>query len=393
MSRDRKDKYQDLLALLEKEGRYGVLKWVREEADLQDRRAVAKEFFGEMVRCGDDKGAAAAVNWIMQATEDIHLVPLLGDDMTGPYVKNVDAVEHGVDRDRAGEAMGLWDFLPDSRDEKVRVPINGDRDTELRSVDAPAFPVTKRTLLMEIVRRWRKTDDEEEADRLFDFLCGLKLKHAEDRELLEKTVREEGTIGYLDDNGRITMPFPPQRAARHFLELMRRKLEKGSRYRCEFTGLARLLSIAWIRNGKEDQRMNWMRAVLPMFASSDAAFDALQGCASELAALDAKVEVLLKELKGNSPFNSCRIRVRYGRGREVTVSIEFPSATFNGFFATSNTGQFDANRAHDRFEALVGRTRQWREETGERIRVILEMTVPNEHKPDELKFSRSRVIE
>ncbi|MEA3249047.1 MAG: hypothetical protein U9Q03_01670 [Patescibacteria group bacterium] len=395
MSWNRKEKYQDLLAMLRKERRYGVLRCLGGENGLHSRQTRMVSLFTDAVKAGDDEGAATAACWVMQATEDIHFLPLVGENGEKPRGEEDRAARITVDQGRAGEARDLWSYLPDKRDKEIRIPVNEDYDMERRVVDAPAMLGTKKLLLTEIVRRWRETKDEEEADKLFAFLIELHPRFKEDRDMQLELMRKEGTR-----NG-----FPPERAARHYLELSER-FPVGANVTID--EISRLLSIAWIRNSTDTQRTQFMRAVMPVIefskAEPDPVFVFLAKTAEKVAEIARQVELLKRKINPDR-WSKPVLKIEYLFDRRMTrkaeqvprlkvrLTVEYSRGDFSAFFATSGQEQFKEEKAHEKFGELKGLVKEWQDTEGiEFCPVILELVVPNKYKPEEPTFRRETTI-
>lgn len=393
----RNQKYQDLMALLSAQKRYGVLRCVRGEAGLHSRQTTMVSLFYDAVKAGDDEGALVAAQWVMKATDDIHLLPLLDDKgVLGSGEKKKEA-EDAASRNREGEARALWKSLPEKREGRVRVQIAED-DSEWQKADFPAMLETRKFLLTQVVRRWRETKDEGEADQLFAWLCDLKFSFSEERNLLLSVVREEGT----------KRGFPPERAARQHLELT-----SDPRYRAShdttLSEVARLLAIAWIRNSTDTQRVQFMHAVLPVMEFSksapDPVFALLNATAENLAGLARKVKILKENINPNHSWSGPKVTVAYlfARGMkskpgrkakfEVALTVEYGQRDFWGYSGTASQGMFKEEKAHEKFEELKGLVKAWQDTNGSgTCPVALKMVVPNKYKPEEPVFRRETTI-
>jgi hypothetical protein len=398
MSWDKHGKYEDLEALLAKEGRYGSLQYLPERNDLAGRKTAMVSLFRRASKADDDSGAAAAMRYVMQAIEDIHLKPHV--NVNGSLCTRLaSAAIVRVGHDKAVEAMDLLIRLPRKRDKEVWVPINEDRDMEQRVVEAPALTETKKLLLAEIIRQWHETKDESEADGLFSFLCGLRFDYGGDRDMLVGLMREQGSRGKISSTGRVSVSLLPERAARNYL-VRKQRNPRENPYGMGQDELAKTLAMAWIRNSDDKRRVNWIRAVVPAFGCSDAVFDALADKAGILAGIDREVVKFRGELNPVIGFDG-KMEVSYSffgpRDQKERVAVRL-SVRFGekdralvGYVSASRAHEFNQENAHRKFEEIKEKAKEKRAAIDCSL-MELEMVVTGGLEGGETVFRRNCII-
>ncbi len=363
--------YRSVRSFLQEKGHWAELRLLEGE---QPRSCAVTlwSLFCRAAEDGDDESSVRMFTWLMHATDDIYFLPLLGENDVLPHSEEVNAAKDAASKARSLEAMGSWRVLP---------------TTEVQA-DYPALLKTKKYLLTEIVGRWRQTEDEEEADQLFDFLIGLKLNSVKERDIFQTVVRENGT----------NTGFPPARAARHYLnltrqcslELLRRNYGPDS----HLSEFAKMLSIAWIRNSTYDQRARAMLVAMPVHDSSDEAAEALGEISQFIAEVAVAVEVLKKQVKLQYSAVGPKLSARYSvsGSHNVELTVEFPSRwnNLNSYLMNSKRWQFDENKAHDKFDELVELVQKWREEHSDHaIRLVM---LARHNDDQDLVYQRERMI-
>lgn len=322
----------------------------------------------------DDEQIAQYFLWIMKALADNEFVPLLEQTKDMIFLPSTEEVYAAMVRARTArtaKAMELYPLLPEVKTEKVHQKYDDDPYT----VGKPTLLETKKTILTEITRWWRETKDEEEADRLFDFLISVEgkmnkgiLTREEDKKIIHEAIRA------ATDHG-----FSPNRLVRCFLKIVPPGTPEHKTHSRE---IARMLAVAWARNSELDRLSLHFCNTNPLCDCSPAAFNFIGSIASDVVALDRAARKLKLAIH---PEGS------YLREIPGDIDIGYPTISSLRLAITIKSDDcFEENTGHDYFLKAEKHVKQWKKDHS-LISVHLSLKVNSKHDKKQL-FSRERTI-
>lgn len=307
-----------------------------------ERTEEIEQMFLAAARHHADKTAFQYCEWLLRAIDDVELLPLLTEErgeQVLPYGRVAEEAKRRARATRASRAMKLYVKLPSAKGEKDKVPT---------------LIETKRALLNEITTWWQETKDEDEADRIFEFLRGLPVWR-----------EEETKLGRFDLIRKATSTaFPVARLERHLLRLVvgcrtSHLEEKGDE-------IAQILAIGRARNTNVGKTAWDIRVTQPLKECSEAAWPLLESYAAVVAAFDAEVRELLDIMYKKDPFGGGRSLWLNlgGQGYSGALQITYPAL---GELLVDITLKLAWNShpdeawVDDRFDEVKEQIRKWRE--------------------------------
>jgi hypothetical protein len=270
----------------------------------------------------DDQSAVRYFGMWMHATDDALLEPFTkpakdGCVIEGSWKEIVEAQAAAISN-RAESAERAW----------YKMPHVGD----------PILLETREAILTEIAYQWRGTLDEEEADKLFDFLTCAAPMHKEEYKIL---------IGVLR---KITNPsFSPERLTRHFLRYYRRQNRMSE--------IANVLAIGRTRNALD--LANEISLVQYLHGCSDAAFRFAEEFVSNIGLLDRAALVLHRTVQSEWERRGDREDDGILQGR---VEVDFQSLDTLTLTIHQRHNKEDVQDwGHGQFELARARVQSWKE--------------------------------
>lgn len=286
--------------------------------------------FERAVAYHDDESAQKFARLIFWALEDAEFVPILSEEPGSRYLPHGDRVDEAIQRAQravAQKAMELWEKTPTH----IKEP-----DRHLSTWrDIPTLPETKKTLLAEVVERWRKTGEETEADQLFNFLVGLRSSFPKERGMFEDVIRKA-----------TDQSFPVVRLTRHIIATALRPGPDEE--------TLRILAIARARNGRLESLALEISAVEPLNGCSPAAYALARTLLAQVAELDRAAESLEARLRqewgscrpwlpGYSVSGTPKVSYSFHGPIEVCLNIELRHERYRAV-------PFDENKMHEWFD-------------------------------------------
>jgi len=248
---------------------------------------------------------------------------------------------------------------------------------------------TRKALLVEVMRQWRETKDEQEANVYFDFLISV-VESLDLPDLFQgKKDQQMGILREAVEKG-----FPVERLSRHFAQLMTiNSHDHGAASR--FKKFANLLVKAWARNCDLGKSSKALRAVQPLLERKEEydfktapAFDLLNRVAEEIAELDLAVQELFGAF-GTRGSNSIpgKKSVYYPDAKRAEISIVVPVSMGNYRFDDELLKK-DGNKW---YEMARDRAKEWRRKYPQ-YSIHLELKVMGEFSANP-RFEREREID
>lgn len=216
------------------------------------------------------------------------------DDSAASIVHHLVAAADDVD-----DPSGFLDS-PTSRasQEAVRILTGMEPETERRVYSRNGyrlFPLTRKSLIGIVVKRWSLVEDEDVSDSLFDFLCRLRPRDGAEHNVIEALVREN-----------TGSEFQYVRAIRQHQRLLRSG-GSVSYHQGAGSAIAKMLSLAWARNATQNEKERVFAAVLPLSGVTDAgAYEALATFSGWLANRTDGLKLLKESLAAVSGVKSVR---------------------------------------------------------------------------------------
>lgn len=277
------EKYETAIDLAKKYGFWGLPQTAMDSNLDHITPYMVERVFIAASEAFDDESASKLFTVLMRALDDNKLIPFTekkGDHRVIFHSSRRKEIEEARLRARSMrvlKAMELFKKLPDDSD-----------------IGRIAVPETKKAILKEIAFWWRDTEDEEEADKIRDFLKDVfscfplqSLKDNFLNEVIKKATDKE---------------FPTERLMRHFVCLVPSGV---SSYHCQHDAMAGELIRAWARNSDLLEVSRIFQAVHPLIkhfrmSQSDnpgSAFDFLERLSSGVVDLDRKAQELKRAMK------------------------------------------------------------------------------------------------
>ena len=346
------EQYKTAKDLVEDAGNWGVFVLAKAQKTPAQVPEILAEVFLDAAFHHDDETACQLSQWLMKAEEDVILIPLLKEGDRGRKVLPHDLGPlseemRQVARAKAKRAMRFYEDLPTFSDGTIWVLHSHDEGHQ-EQVQKSTLLETKRYLLGVVARWWCDTEDEEEADTLFEFFLNAPTRFNEEVEMLEKVLRNE--TGH---------DFPVTHLGRHISTLAPEGIPDYNLR--DQIKILKILKLAWVRNQDGAQMGSIARALLPLqiIEASNEAFILFASLALRVAELDEQgqeIRDLLQWKDGRKHSN------RFGG----EVSVFYPTFTSIEFSITFIRGDLEAEDLHAFFDQAKTTAEDWRKSRKER---------------------------
>ncbi len=353
------DHYTSLLEELGDKREWALFHLLAKEP-LGARTSILADWFLVACRQQDDDRAKEYFDLVMKGFEDVYVRPLAEEGRSGwlghgnrkclilPHSKQkeIRAAENLMGYEKAAYAMKQYPNLPDSESTHTVEYIVQDETERVRSTGRATLLKTRAAILEVIATRWRNTEDENEADSLFEFLWNLETGWQE---------REARYDAMKDATDRC---FPVARLERHIVTY----LDPRTDYRSEEKNIPALLAAAWTRSQEGIARVAMgARVTRALSGATGAAFALAEIIAMHAREIDDEV-VALARLLGftveKNPYS--------GLWRRTPAGLDIFYPYFGSVILTIKVrddigirGRLDEEALHDRFGKYKAIVETW----------------------------------
>lgn len=327
-----------------------------------------KEVFLAACKKRDDKFALQYFKWLLNAVDDAKLIPFLEkerNDEVLPYTEEVKKAKTDARINRAKIARELYNKLPSSSKGTAQQFIAQDETIPV-DVDIPTLLKTKRAILTEIAEWWGETEDEKEADEIFDFLNDIPTQFDEEvkikLDVIRKATRSE---------------FPVPRLTRQLLLLQPEEFPREG-------DIAPILAIARARNRRLNIAALEMSIVQHMEECTKASFQLLENIAKKISIFDAETRELIEMIESSHDIYG-KTQVSYSDVNTIKVLIE-QKCRFNWCRDRDDDKEF-----YEQFEKARDKVVEWKKKYSNRkVELVLNTRGEYDRESDKPRFSRKQ---
>lgn len=350
------------------------------DMELNDRIDKIKEIFFVACRNKHDKTALKLYQWFLCAISDVKLLPFVKKEKDReflPETSEIYKVQKEVWAEQTAKTMELYDLLPFYKKQWPSRDTKKDK-IEMIGIDSPVLLETKKVMLEVIAKRWRDTEDEQEADKIFNFLWQVPTEFDQDSDIKLKAIRKA-----TDER------FPVKRLTRHIVALL--NVEEQKLFKDDRERIIKILAKARSRNREPERAASELKIIQHTEDFSSGAYHFLEKKAQEISEFDAEARELKQMMQSGKYDKSVygEINLSYLKTQKSDLLLLIVLIERKLQHIESDIPEVDL---HQQFERARDYVLQWRSKYSSRkVKLVLSLKDerPRLHSSPQ-KFSRDQ---